>query len=47
VPFVAGGGRGGGGAAMVDAGTYMVRITVGGQTLTTSVQVMDDVWTGR
>jgi photosystem II stability/assembly factor-like uncharacterized protein len=46
VPFVAGG-RGGGGSAMVDAGTYMVRITVGGQTLTTSVQVMDDVWTGR
>jgi len=46
VPFVAGGGRGGfgGGAAAVDPGTYIVRLTAGGQTLTTSVVVLEDIW---
>jgi len=51
VPFVAGGGRGGGGGGagggMVEPGTYMVRITLGGQTLTTSVPVLEDVWMNR
>ncbi|MEX2272073.1 MAG: hypothetical protein WD690_11400 [Vicinamibacterales bacterium] len=41
VPFVAGGG------ATVAPGAYMVRITVGGETLTTSVQVLEDVWLDR
>jgi photosystem II stability/assembly factor-like uncharacterized protein len=53
VPFVAGGGggRGGGGGfgpaaggGLVTPGTYRVRVTVGGQTLTTAVTVIDDVW---
>lgn len=47
VPFVAGGGRGGfGGAAAgpVPPGTYMVRLTAGGQTLTTAVVVLEDIW---
>ena len=45
VPFVSGGGRGGGGGgALVAPGTYTVRLTVGGQTLTTSVVVLDDIW---
>ena len=49
VPFVSGGrgggGRGGGGATgPVDPGTYMVKLTVGGQTLTTSVVVLEDIW---
>jgi len=49
VPFV-GGGRagggfgGGGGAVMVEPGTYMVRLTVGSQTLTSSVVVLEDTW---
>jgi hypothetical protein len=45
VPFVVGGGRGGGGgAALLAPGTYTVRLTVGGQTLTTSVVVLEDIW---
>jgi len=46
-----GGGRGGGrgasftvGGNAVEAGTYLVRLTVAGQTHMTSVQVLDDVW---
>jgi len=49
VPFVAGGaggrgGFGGGGGELVDPGTYLVRLTAGGQTLTTSVVVLEDIW---
>jgi hypothetical protein len=51
VPFVAGGGRAGGffgfGAPQgspVQPGTYFVRLTVGGQTLTSSVDVLEDIW---
>ncbi|HXR96912.1 MAG TPA: hypothetical protein VN709_03630 [Terriglobales bacterium] len=50
VPFVAGGGGGGfgrgGGAqgALLAPGTYMVRLTVGGQQLHSSVVVLDDIW---
>ncbi len=48
VPFVRGGGGGGGfgggGGLPVDPGTYMVRLTVGSQTLTSSVDVMEDIW---
>ncbi|HEX4748430.1 MAG TPA: hypothetical protein VH302_02710 [Bryobacteraceae bacterium] len=56
VPFVAAGGFGGGGGGgggfgfgtpqgpLLAAGSYMVRVTAGGQTLTTSVDVLDDVW---
>ena len=43
-----GGGFGGFGAAavgpLVEPGTYMVRLTVGGQTLTSSVTVLEDIW---
>jgi len=42
-----GGGFGGFGVAqgpLLEAGSYMVRLTVGGQTLTSSVNVMDDIW---
>jgi hypothetical protein len=53
VPFTTGGGGGGGGGfggggggggALVDPGTYLVRLTAGGQTLTTSVVVLEDIW---
>lgn len=52
VPFVSGGGFGGGGGfgfgggggALVQPGTYMVRLTVGSQTLTSSVDVLEDTW---
>jgi photosystem II stability/assembly factor-like uncharacterized protein len=47
VPFVAGGGRGGfggGGGGMVAPGTYLVRLTIGGETHATSVTVLEDVW---
>ncbi len=49
VPFVSGGrgGGGGGGGGMVDPGTYMVRLTVGGKTYLSSVVVLDDVWMGK
>jgi len=43
VPFVAAG-RIGGPAGTVEPGTYLVRLTVGGQTLTTSVVVLEDIW---
>jgi hypothetical protein len=56
VPFVAGrggfGGGGGGGGGfggtplgpVVDPGGYLVRVTIGGQTLTSSVTVLEDIW---
>ena len=45
VPFVAGGGRGGfGGGALVDPGTYMVKVTIGDKVLQTSVNVLEDIW---
>jgi Sortilin, neurotensin receptor 3, len=49
VPFVAGGGRGGGfGGApqgpLMDPGTFMVRLTVGGETRMSSVDVLEDIW---
>jgi hypothetical protein len=55
VPFVsAGGGFGGGGGGgfggfaaqgpLVQPGAYMVRLTIGSQTLTSSVDVLEDVW---
>jgi hypothetical protein len=53
VPFVAAGGGGGGGGGfgggapqgpLLTPGTYMVRLTVGGKTLTTSVDILDDIW---
>jgi photosystem II stability/assembly factor-like uncharacterized protein len=56
VPFVAAGRGGGGGSGgfggfgapavgpLVEPGTYMVRLTVGGQTLTSSVTVLEDIW---
>jgi hypothetical protein len=48
VPFVAGGGfGGGGGAGAVAPGTYMVRVTIGGQTMNTAVQVFEDIWLQR
>ena len=39
-----GGGFGGFGGALVQPGTYMVRLTVGSQTLTSSVNVLEDIW---
>jgi len=54
VPFVTqrGGGGGGGGGGfggfgggtVVEPGTYMVRLTIAGNTFTQSVTVMDDIW---
>ena len=52
VPFVFGGGRGGGGgggggaaATMpITPGSYMVRLTVGGKTYMSSVDVLEDIW---
>jgi len=50
VPFTAGGGFGGGGfgrapqGPLLEPGTYMVRLTAGGKTLTSSVDVLEDVW---
>ena len=54
VPFVAAGGRGGGGGgfggfgggggALLEPGTYMVKLTVGSETLSTSVTVLEDIW---
>jgi len=50
VPFTAGGGGFGGdfGRApvgpLLEPGTYMVRLTAGGKTLTSSVDVLEDVW---
>lgn len=53
VPFVSagfGGGGGGGGRGgfqqgpLLEPGTYMVRLTIGGQTLESSVDVLEDIW---
>jgi hypothetical protein len=45
VPFVSGGGFGGfGGGTTVAPGSYMVRLTVGTQTMMTSVSVLEDIW---
>ena len=53
VPFVATTGFGGGGGGfgfgppqgpLLAPGSYMVRLTAGGQTLTTSVDLLEDVW---
>jgi len=55
IPFVAngrGGGGGGGGGGrggpvlgpLLEPGNYMVRLTVGGQTLTSSVNLLEDIW---
>jgi hypothetical protein len=43
VPFVSGG-RGGVGGALVEPGAYMIRFTVGGQTLNSAVTVLEDIW---
>jgi photosystem II stability/assembly factor-like uncharacterized protein len=55
VPFV-GGGRGGGGGGgggfgggtpqgpLLEPGTYMMKLTVGGKTLQSSVELLEDVW---
>lgn len=42
-----GGGRGGFGGNTVAPGSYLVRLTVGGQTLTTSVLVVEDIWMNK
>jgi photosystem II stability/assembly factor-like uncharacterized protein len=54
VPFIAAGGGGGGGGGggfgraplgpLLAPGTYMIRVTVGGQTLTSSVDILEDTW---
>jgi photosystem II stability/assembly factor-like uncharacterized protein len=56
VPFVAAGGRGGGGGGggfgfggpvqgpLLEPGTYFIRLTVDGQTYTSSVDILDDIW---
>jgi hypothetical protein len=47
-PFVTGGGRGGGGGGAgggaVEPGVYMVKLTVGDKTYTSSVNVLEDIW---
>ncbi len=58
VPFVAGGRGGGGGGGgggrggvvqgpILEPGSYMIRFTAGGQTLLSSVDVLEDVWLGK
>jgi photosystem II stability/assembly factor-like uncharacterized protein len=54
VPFVSGGGGGGGGGGgfgrraplgpLLEPGTYMIRLTVGDKTLTSSVDILEDQW---
>jgi hypothetical protein len=48
VPFVAGGrgggGFGGGGNTMLEPGTYVVRLTVGDKTYTSTVTLVEDIW---
>ena len=50
VPFIANGGRGGGfgfGAPqgpLMEPGNYLVRLTIGDRTLTSSVDVLEDIW---
>jgi hypothetical protein len=38
------GGFGFGGGTILEPGVYMVRLTVGGKTLTSSVTVLEDIW---
>jgi photosystem II stability/assembly factor-like uncharacterized protein len=53
VPFVAGGGGGGGffrrtpQGPLLEPGTYMIKMEVGGKTLTSSVVVLEDQWLGE
>lgn len=53
VAFVSGGGGGGGGGGgfrrapigpLLEPGTYMIRLTAGSQTLTSSVDLLEDLW---
>jgi photosystem II stability/assembly factor-like uncharacterized protein len=51
VPFTAGGGGFGGGfgrrapqGPLLEPGTYMIRLTAGGKTLTSSVDILEDQW---
>ena len=45
VPFVsAGGGFGGAQGALVQPGTYMMKLVIGTQTFTSSVDVLEDIW---
>ena len=55
VPFVAGGRGGGGGGGgfgrggaqpgpLLEPGTFMIRLTVGGETRTSSVDMLEDIW---
>ncbi len=52
VPFVPTAGGGGGGEGfrptpvgpVLEPGTYMIRLTAGGQTLTSSVDLLEDIW---
>lgn len=44
VAFVAGGRGGGGGGAMLDPGTYQVRLTIGDKTYLTTVTLLEDIW---
>ncbi len=51
VPFVSAGGFGGGGGfrrapqgPLLEPGTYMIRLTAGGQTVTSSVDLLEDAW---
>jgi hypothetical protein len=46
-PFGGGGGGRGGGAPAVEAGTYVVTLSVGGKTLTKPVTVLQDRWLGE
>ncbi|MCU1232184.1 MAG: hypothetical protein JWP63_151, partial [Candidatus Solibacter sp.] len=38
------GGFGGGQGALVEPGTYMLRLTVGDKVVNSSVVVMEDIW---
>jgi len=43
-----GGGRGGGGGnTLVEPGNYIVRLTIGTQSYSTSVVVLEDIWMNR
>jgi hypothetical protein len=51
VPFVAAGGFGGGGGfrrapvgPLLEPGTYMIKLTVGSKTETSSVVIFEDTW---
>jgi len=45
--FGGGGGGRGGGAPAVEAGTYVVTLSVGGKTLTKPIAVLQDRWLGE